>query len=383
MRSAFFTAAAALVASQLVQAQTFTDCNPLEKTCPTEDALGTSIEIDFTKGKTNHFFELDGTKLTYGPEGAEFIIAKESNAPTIESHWNILFGRVEVTMKAAHGRGIVSSLVLESSTLDEVDWEWIGSDYDSVQTNYYGKGNTTTYDRAIYHPHPNGQLGFHTYTIDWTPEHMKWFIDGAEIRHLNYADAVGGLNYPQTPMKVKMGNWVGGGSKSPEGTREWAGGFAEWDQAPFTMVVQKIRITDGHPGAKSYTYTDNSGSWQSIKVEGGDGAQFNEETSSESSSVEPTTTKTSTKASSTVVSTTTDEETSTLITSTTATIPTTTGGSNSTVTTTESSDDSEPTEDSDPAETSDPAVIPEGAASSLGANFALIVAAGALSYFAL
>ena len=122
----------------------------LRSACPTEAALGSSIDIDFTKGESKHFFNLPGTVLKYTDQGAEFVIEKESNAPTIESNWNIFYGSVEVVMKAAHGQGIVSSFVLESSTLDEVDWEWIGSDYASVQSNYYGKGNTTTYDRAMY-----------------------------------------------------------------------------------------------------------------------------------------------------------------------------------------------------------------------------------------
>lgn len=41
-------------------------------------------------------------------------------------------------MKAASGRGIVSSIVLESDDLDEIDWEFIGGDNGKVQSNFYG-----------------------------------------------------------------------------------------------------------------------------------------------------------------------------------------------------------------------------------------------------
>lgn len=40
-------------------------------------------------------------------------------------------------MKAASGQGIVSSIVLESDDLDEIDWEFLGGDTTQVQSNFY------------------------------------------------------------------------------------------------------------------------------------------------------------------------------------------------------------------------------------------------------
>lgn len=53
-----------------------------------------------------------------------------------------MFGKVEVVLKAAPGAGIVSSFVMQSDDLDEIDWEWLGSDPDEVQSNFFGKGMT-------------------------------------------------------------------------------------------------------------------------------------------------------------------------------------------------------------------------------------------------
>lgn len=79
--------------------------------------------------------------MTYTSSGAEFTITKSGDSPTIQSKWYIFFGRVSFFLKAAPGTGIVSSAILESDDLDELDWEWLGgSDYVSkVQTNYFGK----------------------------------------------------------------------------------------------------------------------------------------------------------------------------------------------------------------------------------------------------
>ena len=119
-----------------------------------------------------------------------------------------MFGKVQVKMRAAPGAGIVSSSVLQSDDLDEIDWEWLGGQNDAVQSNYFGKGQTTTYNRVALHNVANSQGVFHTYTIDWTSEQIVWQIDGVTVRVLKATDANG--QYPQTPMQLKLGSWAGG-----------------------------------------------------------------------------------------------------------------------------------------------------------------------------
>lgn len=166
-------------------------------------------------------------------------------------------------MKAAPGTGIVSSAILESDDLDEIDWEWLGGTATEVETNYFGKGNTTTYDRETYVQMADSQSDFHNYTIVWTEESTIWMIDGESVRTLAYADANGGSNYPQTPMRVKLGIWAGGDSSNSEGTIEWAGGETDYDDGPFTAYIKSVSITNYNP-AKSYTYGDLTGSYDSI-----------------------------------------------------------------------------------------------------------------------
>lgn len=166
-------------------------------------------------------------------------------------------------MKAAPGTGIVSSAILESDDLDEIDWEWLGGTATEVETNYFGKGNTSTYDRETYVQMADSQADFHNYTIVWTEESTTWMIDGESVRTLAYADANGGSNYPQTPMRVKLGIWAGGDPSNGEGTIEWAGGETNYDDGPFTAYIQSVSITNYNP-ANSYTYGDLTGSYESI-----------------------------------------------------------------------------------------------------------------------
>jgi hypothetical protein len=76
---------------------------------------------------------------TYAKDGVTFTVAKSGDSPQLTSKWYIMFGRVDISVKAASGAGIVSSFVLQSDTLDEIDWEWLGADPDKVQTNYFGQ----------------------------------------------------------------------------------------------------------------------------------------------------------------------------------------------------------------------------------------------------
>jgi beta-glucanase (GH16 family) len=176
-----------------------------------------------------------------------------------------MFGRVEITMKAAPGAGIVSSLVLESDDLDEIDIEWLGSDPDEIQSNYFGKGQTTTYNRGQFHSVPGTQAGFIKYTVDWTKDRIVWMAGAKVVRELKASDAAAN-QYPQTPMQVKFGAWAGGDPNyNAAGTVQWARGPTDYSKGPFSMLVQSLVIADYSTG-KQYRYKDTSGSWESIEA---------------------------------------------------------------------------------------------------------------------
>ncbi|KAF2664767.1 cell wall glucanase [Microthyrium microscopicum] len=247
-------------------AQTYSNCNPLTGgTCPADSALGSSVTIDFTKGGSDSF-TAQGSP-SYTSNGAGFTVAKSGDSPQLTSKWYIMFGHVEVVSKAAPGAGIVSSFVLQSDDLDEIDWEWLGADPDQVQTNYFGKGQTTTYNRGAFSANSGSQSAYHTYTIDWTSTQIVWQIDGKTVRVLTPATAEAN-QYPQTPMQIKVGSWSGGDSANPAGTIAWAKGPTDYTKGPFTMYVKSIAVTDYSTGTQ-YKYTGTTGNWQNIQAVGG------------------------------------------------------------------------------------------------------------------
>lgn len=168
-------------------------------------------------------------------------------------------------MKSAPGAGIVSSVVLESNDLDEIDMEWLGAQPDEMQSNYFGKGQTTTYNRGQFHAVQGTQSDWITYTVDWTADRIIWMAGGTVLRTLTAQDAETD-QYPQTPMQVKFGAWAGGDpSDNAPGTVKWAEGPVDWTKGPFTMEVQSMTVSDYSTG-KEYIYTNHSGDWQSIEA---------------------------------------------------------------------------------------------------------------------
>jgi len=266
--------AAALLAALLPSAlaQTHTDCNPLEKKgCPNMPALGGNVTFNFKEKWNNDIWKKvnQGTVKT-NDFGTTFTVAKEGDSAQLQSKFYMLFGRLEVVMKAAPGQGIISSAILQSEALDEIDWEFKGINNTRVSTAYFGKANMSDpLDRGKDFDMAPTQDDFHNYTIDWTKDRIQWWVDDKMIRELKEADAKPNPNhFPQTPMNIRIGPWAGGDVKNnAQGVVEWAGGATDFSKGPFTMVVRDVYAKD-YTTAKEYSWEnmDSSGDWEKVKV---------------------------------------------------------------------------------------------------------------------
>lgn len=248
----------------LAAAQVHTDCSPLEKECPPDPAFGTDHTFGFNSTPNANLWETTAGAVQYSADnGAAFTINKSGDSPTLRSKFYFFFGRTEIWVKVAHGKGIISSMMWLSDVLDEVDWEFIGSNNTHATTNYFGKGNNNFMNGGS-HPMTGMHDDFHNYTTVWTKDQIDWFIDGNRVRTLTAQAANKTLNYPQTPMRLSVGIWAAGDPSMPKGTRDWAGGDADYSKGPYTMYMKSCQVTDFSSG-KQYVYGDHSGKWESIK----------------------------------------------------------------------------------------------------------------------
>lgn len=69
-------------------------------------------------------------------------MAKDTPGTVLASTEYMWYGNVKATMKTSRGRGVITAFILLSDVKDEIDYEWVGVDLGTSQTNYYFQGIT-------------------------------------------------------------------------------------------------------------------------------------------------------------------------------------------------------------------------------------------------
>ncbi|KAK4463863.1 concanavalin A-like lectin/glucanase domain-containing protein [Cladorrhinum samala] len=205
------------------------------------------------------------TLLTMPPKSVGTVLA------TTTYMW---YGNVKARMKTSKGAGVVTAFILFSDVKDEIDYEWVGVDLNTVQTNYYFQG-ITDYTQSGNISVADSYNEFHDYEIQWTPDQITWLVDGKVGRVKKRADTWNATsnqwNFPQTPSRVQISLWPGGLETNAKGTIDWAGGKIDWNSdeikkngyyyATFGEIKVECYKTSSAPGTNkgiSYSYSDIS-----------------------------------------------------------------------------------------------------------------------------
>ena len=176
---------ASILITTVSAATSTASCNPIKSlSCSPNPALGGSMQENFQNGLGSYFTNSGNQgDVKTGDEGLSLTVNKRFDNPSIHSDFYLMFGYVEVELKAGEGKGIVSSFFLQSDDLDEIDIELFGGDEYEWQSNYFVQGNTSTYDRGGYHSiNPSPLTNYHKYAINWTKDSLDWIVDGSVIR---------------------------------------------------------------------------------------------------------------------------------------------------------------------------------------------------------
>lgn len=189
-------------------------------------------------------FTVDGSYALLGST-LQLRMAAANQGATVRTTRYVRFGRITAVMKTSHTNGVVSSFITQSDDLDEIDFEWVGSQRTQLQTNWFPKGVFPPWPQtnAIYHNGPDSYAGFNSYTIDWNKDRIIWLVNNNPIRTLYAANTPG---FPTTPARIGLGIWDGG--SGAVGTREWAGGFVNFNgpdiqrQGFYDVQIQSLDI---------------------------------------------------------------------------------------------------------------------------------------------
>ena len=78
----------------------------------------------------------DAVILTLSQDGAS------GSGTLLASTHYVWYGKVSAQLKTSRGQGIVSAFILLSDNKDEIDFEFIGTDLHTAQSNFYWQGVT-------------------------------------------------------------------------------------------------------------------------------------------------------------------------------------------------------------------------------------------------
>ncbi|KAH8653718.1 concanavalin A-like lectin/glucanase domain-containing protein [Xylariales sp. PMI_506] len=227
----------------------------VSKTLPMSDTKGVIDVSKYLGDPTSGDWVAQGTAVPYG--GNTLLTMAPNTAGTVLASTSYLwYGNVTAKVKTGRGAGVVTAFILLSDVKDEIDYEWVGTELDIAQTNYYFQGIPDYTHSANITSLSDTNANFHEYEIRWTPDDITWLVDGKSD---TWNASANQWNFPQTPARVQLSIWPG--------TIDWAGGPIDWDSediqkdgyyyATFGEVDIACYQTNTPPGTNSgtsYTY---------------------------------------------------------------------------------------------------------------------------------
>lgn len=150
--------------------------------------------------------------------------AKPYKGAELYSKQSYQYGRYEMRMRVANASGTLSTFFIykNGSEVGNTFWE-------EIDIEVFGKNNATEWQSNIIlgtqrptikteavHSSPTSLAdAYHTYTLEWTPDYVAWFMDGKEVRRITGTSSVTSLVNPQS---IRFNIW----SSTSEA---WAGPF--------------------------------------------------------------------------------------------------------------------------------------------------------------
>ena len=172
--------------------------------------------------------------------------AKEYKGAEIQSKQAFHFGKFETRFLSSSMSGMLSTFFLFENEgylpcckWQEIDVEVFGKgESNSWQSNPIyqtdGAGDRVTADEV--HELPKGKFvdDYYTYTVEWTPDYIKWYVDGELIR--SFTDTAALKIIGAKPMLAMFNHW------SSEWL-DWTGPF-NGNQCPSYQIVDYIKVYD-------------------------------------------------------------------------------------------------------------------------------------------
>jgi hypothetical protein len=212
-------------------------------------------------------------------------MAKDFSGAELYTLKEVQYGKFEARMKMAAASGTVSSMFLYQNGSEiadgrpwvEVDIEVLGKNPGSFQSNIItGKAGAQKTSEKHHAVNPAADQAFHTYGLEWTPNYVRWTVDGQEVRKTEGGQVsnltgtqglrfnlwsseseawVGPFDQSKLPL-FQFINWVkvykytpGQGEGGSDFTLDWTDNFdtfdaSRWGKGDWTFDGNRVDLTD-------------------------------------------------------------------------------------------------------------------------------------------
>ena len=188
---------------------------------------------------------------------AEAKAYKGAEVYTIQSAFN---GRIEVRMRMIRGSALLSTFFTyktgsetTGTAWEETDIEVLGKDDAKTWQSNLITGNPRMTSEQVYAATGSLADGYHTYTLEWTPEYVSWSFDGTMIRKTEGGQASSLIN----PETLRFNAWASDASG-------WAGALDE-AALPAYQFVNWIRYYRYDNGQFVLDWTDEFDSFDTTR----------------------------------------------------------------------------------------------------------------------
>ncbi|WP_437540646.1 family 16 glycosylhydrolase [Sorangium sp. So ce367] len=187
--------------------------------------------------------------------------AKPYKGAELYSAQSYLHGRMEMRMRMVRGSGILSTFFtykngseMSGAFWEEIDIEVFGkNNARSWQSNIITGMGTRVTSEGVHDAGVSLADGYHTYTLEWTPDYVSWSIDGREIKRSTGAQVTALKN----AQSFRFNTW------SSEAT-EWVGPFDD-SVLPAHQFVNWIKYYRYNNGNFELAWQDDFNSLDSAR----------------------------------------------------------------------------------------------------------------------
>jgi beta-glucanase (GH16 family) len=188
---------------------------------------------------------------------------------------NFLYGKIEARIKLPEGQGLWPAFWILGSNMAAIDWPDCGEldimEHINYDENIWGTLHWKNTDgmQSEGSKLKTDVTQYHNYSIEWSPDTIKWFVDDTQYFEYNIKDGNNGTTPFQKPFYIVLNMAVGG---------NWPKGPDTSTQFPAKMYIDYVRVYNKRSndpskikGRNTWYKDENTGSWYYLD---GDGNPF-------------------------------------------------------------------------------------------------------------